>query len=92
MDVPLKTIDVPEELIVHVLREAENSKNVFSVCEEYGIGVSTFYKWRRKYQGMNTKEIMKHKNLEKEIKFLQKQNRELQEENTLLKELFVKKY
>ena len=44
-----------EEKIVGVLREAEKGeKPVTDLCREHGIAEQTFYRWRRKYGGLDT--------------------------------------
>ncbi len=45
-----------ESHIVAILKEAEAGMPVKDNCRKYGIGNSTFYKWREKYGGMVTYE------------------------------------
>jgi putative transposase len=43
--------------IVAILKEAEASIPVKEFCRKYGMGNSTFYKWRNKYVDMETSDI-----------------------------------
>ena len=56
-----------EEEIVEILREAEKSDlSVAEICRTYGIADVTFYKWRKRYGGMEKSEIRRIRELEKE--------------------------
>jgi putative transposase len=55
-----------EHQIVAILNEAEVSIPVKELCRKYGMGNSTFYKWRDKYGGMETSDIKRLKELEVE--------------------------
>ena len=46
-----------EHQIVAILKEAEAGIPVKELCRKYGMGHSTFYKWRDKYGGMETSDI-----------------------------------
>jgi putative transposase len=43
-----------EHQIVAILKEAEAGIPVKELCHKYGMGNSTFYKWRDKYVDMET--------------------------------------
>ena len=53
-----------EHQIVYILKKAEAGIPVKELCRKYGIGNSTFYKWRDKYGGMETSDIKHLKELE----------------------------
>ncbi len=61
-----------EEEIVEILREAEKGMSVADICRTYGIADVTFYKWRKRYGGMEKSEIRKLRWLEKENADLKK--------------------
>jgi putative transposase len=43
------------EQIVAILREAEaGTQSIAELCRQHGINEVTFYRWRRRYQGMMT--------------------------------------
>ena len=56
-----------EEEIVEILQEAEKRElSVADICRTYGIADVTFYKWRKRYGGMEKSEIRRIRELEKE--------------------------
>ena len=64
-----------ESQIVAILKEAEVGMPIKDLCRKYGIGNSTFYKWREKYGGMEASDVRRLK--------------ELEEENRRLKQMYV---
>jgi putative transposase len=56
-----------EEQIVRILKEAETGRMpIVEICRKYGISEFTFYRWRRKYQGLSISEARRLRELEKE--------------------------
>ncbi len=56
-----------DEQIVAILQEAEKGeKTLADLCKEKGISQNTFYTWRRKLGYMQTNEVKKLRELEKE--------------------------
>ena len=53
------------EQIMRILRESEGQE-VNQVCRENEISEQTFYRWRRKYDGMELSDARKMKELEEE--------------------------
>lgn len=53
------------EQIMRILRESEGQE-VNQVCRENEISEQTFYRWRRKYDGMQLSDARKMKELEEE--------------------------
>ncbi|WMY92171.1 transposase [Snodgrassella communis] len=66
-----------EHQIIAILKEAEAGIPVKELCRKYGIGNSTFYKWREKYGGMETSDINRLKELEAENRKLKQMFAEL---------------
>nr|WP_141671043.1 transposase [Gilliamella apicola] len=66
-----------EHQIVAILKEAEAGIPVKELCRKYGMGNSTFYKWREKYGGMETSDIKRLKELEAENRKLKQMFAEL---------------
>ncbi len=82
-----------EEKIVGILREAEKSeKPVANLCREHGIAEQTFYRWRRKYGGLDTSDIQRLKELTTENARLKRLLAERDLEVDALKELLAKKW
>jgi putative transposase len=66
------------EQIVAVLQQAEaGTTSISEVCRQHGITEVTFYRWRRRYQGMTVSDA-------KELK-------RLADENTRLKKLLAER-
>ncbi|HXG59944.1 MAG TPA: transposase [Planctomycetota bacterium] len=56
-----------EEQIVRILKEAETGRMpIVEICRKYGVSEFTFYRWRRKYQGLSISEARRLRELEKE--------------------------
>jgi len=55
------------EQIVAILQEAaKGEKPIAELCREKGISDATFYTWRKKFGGMQTKDVQRLRDLEKE--------------------------
>ena len=81
-----------EEQIIGILKAAEAAGNIRSVCTEHNISEQTFYRWRRKYGGMEVSEAKKLRELERENSELKKMVAELSLDNRMLKDLNSKKW
>jgi putative transposase len=66
-----------ESQIVAILKEAEAGMPIKDICRQYGIGHSTFYKWREKYGGMEASDVRRLKELEDENRRLKQMYAEL---------------
>jgi len=55
-----------EEKIISILKQVESGRTVVEVCREYGVGESTYYKWKSKYGGLEVNEMRRLKALEVE--------------------------
>jgi len=55
-----------EEQIIAILREADSGKPVAEICREHKLSSYTFYKWRRKFSGMDVNEAKKMRQRERE--------------------------
>ncbi|OCG18308.1 transposase [Gilliamella sp. WF3-4] len=79
-----------EHQIVAILKEAETGILVKELCRKYGMGNSTFYKWREKYGGMETSDIKRLKELEAENRKLKQMFAELSLKSQLQEEIIKK--
>ena len=68
----MKRARFSEEQIIGVLKAAEVAGNIRLVCQEHNITEQTFYRWRRKYGGMEVAEAKKLRDLERENSELKK--------------------
>ena len=55
-----------EEQITQILKEAEASNNVSDTLRRYGVNDSSYYRWKAKYGGMDSKSIQRLRELERE--------------------------
>jgi putative transposase len=79
-----------EHQIVAILKEAEAGIPVKELCRKYGMGNSTFYKWREKYGGMETSDIKRLKEFEAENRKLKQMFAELSLKSQLQEEIIKK--
>ena len=78
------------EQIVTLLRQIEvsigNGKTTPQACNEAGITVQTFYRWRKEYGGLKLDQARRLKELEKENTQLKKLLAESELDKAILKE------
>lgn len=55
-----------EEQIASILKEAEVSGNVADTLRKYGVNDTSYYRWKSKYGGMESKDVLRLKELERE--------------------------
>ena len=55
-----------EEQITQILKEAGVSNNVSDTLRKYGVNDSSYYRWKAKYGGMDSKSIQRLRELERE--------------------------
>ena len=79
-----------EHQIVAILKEAEAGIPVKELCRKYGMGNSTFYKWREIYGGIETSDIKRLKELEAENRKLKQMFAELSLKSQLQEEIIKK--
>ena len=61
-----------EAQIIGILKQAEAGRTVVELCREQGITETTFYRWRSKYGGLETSDLVRLKELEAENARLKK--------------------
>ena len=78
------------EQIIVKLREAEiemgRGVKVPEVCRKLGISEQTFYRWRKRYGGLDRSEVRRLKSLEQENARLKKLLADAMLDNAILKE------
>ena len=87
----MKRARFSEEQIIGILKAAEAAGNIREVCRENNLTEQTFYRWRRKYGGMDVSEAKKLRELERENTELKKMVAEQALDIRMLKELNSKK-
>ncbi len=53
-----------EEQIIGILRKAEAGRAVKDLCRDHGVSQETFYRWRRKFGGMEVSDARRLKELD----------------------------
>ncbi len=81
-----------EEQIVGVLKEHEAGGGTEALCRRHGISVQTFYRWKRKYSGLEVSEARRLKALEDENARLKRLVADQALDNQALKELLRKNW
>jgi putative transposase len=81
-----------EEEIVKILKEAESGVPVRDVIRKYNVSEQSFYRWRQKYGGMETSEVRRLKDLERENAELKKMVAEQALDIRMLKDINSKKW
>ena len=77
--------------IAKILKEFEGGKSVAEISREHGISSASFYKWRSKYAGMNSKELRRLKELETENRRLKQMYATLALDHEMAKVIIEKK-
>ena len=62
----MKKSKFTEEQIAYALRQVESGTPVLDVCRKLGISEQTFYRWKKKYEGMGVAELRRLRQLEDE--------------------------
>ena len=63
----MKAGETTDEQIVGILQEAEKGeKKIADLCREKGISANTFYVWKRKFGALQTSDVKRLRELERE--------------------------
>ena len=81
-----------EEQIVRILHQADAGQKVLDLCREHGISEQTFYRWRKKYGGLQVSEARRLKQLEDENRRLKKLVADLSLDKEALKDVLSRKW
>jgi putative transposase len=80
-----------EEQIAHALREVEAGTSVKEVIRRLGISEQTFYRWKRKFEGMGVAELRRLRVLEEENSKLKRLVADLSLDKRILQDVIEKK-
>ncbi|MDI6743710.1 MAG: transposase [Smithella sp.] len=80
-----------EEQIIRILKEAEIEGNARAVIKRHNISEQTFYRWRKKYGGLEVSDARRLRSLEKENAELKKMVAELSLDKRMLQDVLSKK-
>lgn len=81
-----------EEQIIRILKEVESGTTMAEVCRKYAVSEQTVYRWRSKYNGIETSELQRLRELEVENSRLKKIVAQQALDLDALKELVAKKW
>ena len=81
-----------EEQIIATLKDAEAGMPVLDVCRKHGMSAHTFYKWKKRYSGLDVPEAKRMRALEAENSKLKRLVAEQALDNLALKEVLSKKW
>jgi putative transposase len=81
------------EQIIRIIGEIENSGlKVSDACRPHGISEQTYFRWKKKFGGMDVSEATRLKALEEENSRLKRLVADLSIDNQILKEVNAKKW
>lgn len=75
-----------EAQIFEILQAGESGIPVADLCRKYGVGESTYYKWKSKYGGMQLSDLKRLKQLEEENRRLKSLYAKVSLDNQILQE------
>lgn len=88
----MKKSRYPDSQIMVILKQAEGGVIVSELCREHGMSNASFYKWRAKYDGMDTSMIKRMKDLVDENRRLKKMYAEEKLKAEIAREAIKKKW
>ena len=74
-----------------MLQQYESGIKVTDICREKGITTATFYSWKRKYEGMDARQLKELKSLQEENRRLKQMHADLSLDHRILKDIIEKK-
>lgn len=81
-----------EEQIIGILKEQESGRPMKEILRDHGISQDTFYRWRRKFGGLEVSEAKRLRELEDENRKLKQLVAEQSLDIRALKEVVSKKW
>lgn len=81
-----------EEQIISALKDAEGGMAVADVCRKLGVSAFTFYKWKKRYSGLDVAEAKRMRELESENSKLKRLVADQALDILALKEVLSKKW
>jgi putative transposase len=80
-----------DKQIVEILKVIEDGAPVVETLREKGVSKDTYYKWKQKFNGMQSSDIKKLRELERENAKLKKMYADMALANEALKDVIAKK-
>ncbi len=80
-----------EEQITYALKQVESGKPVGEVCRQIGVSEQSFYRWKKRYEGMGIAELRRLRQLEEENRKLKRIVADLTLDKHILQDVISKK-
>lgn len=87
----MKKTRYTEEQIAFALKQAELGTPVEEVCRKLGVTQQTFYRWKKKYEGMLPSDMKRLRQLEEENRKLKQLVADLSLDKSMLQDVISKK-
>ncbi len=81
-----------EEQIIKALKEADGGAEVRDVCRRLGVSEQSFYRWRRRFGGLEVSDAKRLRELETENGRLKRMVADLLLDNQILRDVNAKKW
>lgn len=88
----MRTSRFSNEQIVQALRQAETGTPVGDICRKMGITETTFYRWKKRFTGLDVSELRELKQLREENRKLKNVVADLTLDKQILREALGKKW
>jgi len=88
----MKRSKFTEEQIAFALKQAETGTPVKEVIRKMGLTEQTFYRWKKKYDGMLPSDLRRMRQLEEENRQLKKLVADLSLDKQMLQDVLSKKF
>jgi putative transposase len=88
----MRTSRFSNEQIVQVLRQAETGTAVVDICRKLNITETTFYRWKKRFTGLDVSEVRELKAVREENRKLKQLVAELTLDKQILREALGKKW
>jgi putative transposase len=80
------------EEIIHALHQVEGGEKVIEVCRRPGLSEQTFYRWKKQYVGLEMDQARQMKQLQEENSRLKQLVADLSLDKTMLQDVLRKKF
>jgi putative transposase len=80
-----------EEQITYALKQVESGRPVGEVCRQVGVSEQSFYRWKRRYEGMGVAELRRLRQLEEENRKLKRIVADLTLDKHILQDVISRK-
>lgn len=88
----MRTSRFSNEQIVQALRQAEAGTPIVDICRKLGITETTFYRWKKRFTGLDVSELRELKQLREENRKLKHVVADLTLDKQILREALAKKW